>query len=205
MKRTKRESNPRYKTGDDIWKKMVADGKLQQSANASMMFNTRRLVHLVKYALSDLGAFSHFLIKGSPAVNIKVAEFPIAIKPPDGSIIWSTHTCNLAIPWLPHKMTEARIVPGLAHSSLISTKKFCKAGCKVVFDETACRVYYKGELVLSGGRDKKTEMWQLPINPVSKNNLLEGLDLPITAPRRGAITQASTQQTCRVSLLGQSP
>ena len=169
---------------------MVTDSKLQQSANASMMFNTRRLVHLVKYALSDSGASSHFLIKGSPAVSIKVAEFPIAIKLPDGSIIWSTHTCNLDIPWLPHEMTEAHIVPGLAHSSLISTKKFCEAGCKVVFDETECRVYYKGELVLSGGRDKKTEMWQLPINPVSKNNLLEGLDLPITAPRRGAITQA---------------
>ena len=59
-----------------------------------------------------------------------------------------------------------------------------------MFDETECRVYYKGELVLSGGRDKKTEMWQLTINPVSKNNTLEGLDLPITAPRRGAITQA---------------
>ena len=137
---------------------MVADSKLQQSANASMLFNTRQLLHLVKYALSDSGASSHFLIKGSPAVNIKVAKFPIAIKLPDGSIIWSTHTCNLDIPWLPHRMTESHIVPGLAHSSLISTKKCCKAGSKVVFDETECRVYYKYELVLSGGRDKKTEM-----------------------------------------------
>ena len=91
---------------------------------------------------------------------------------------------------MPHEMTKAHIVPGLAHSSLISTKKFCEVGCKVVFDETECRVYYKGELVLSGGRDKKTEMWQLPINTVSKNYVFEGLDLPITAPRRGAITQA---------------
>ena len=55
-------------------------------------------------------------------------------------------------------MTEAHIVPGLAHSSLISTKIFCEAGCKVVFDETECRVYYKDKLVLTGGRDKKTEM-----------------------------------------------
>ena len=75
-----------------------------------MVFNTRRLVHLVKYALSDSGASSHFLIKGSLAVNIKVAEFPIAIKLPDGSILWSTHTCNLDIPWLPHEMTEAHVV-----------------------------------------------------------------------------------------------
>ena len=92
-------NNPRYKTRGNIWKKMVAGGKLQQSANASMMFNTRRrLVHLVKYALSDLGASSHFLTKRSPAVTIKVAEYPIAIKLPDGGIIWSTYTCNLDIP-----------------------------------------------------------------------------------------------------------
>ena len=161
---------------------MSADGKLQQSANASMVFNAEQLVHLVKYALSDSGASSHFLMKGLPAVNIKIAELPIAIKLPDDSIIWSTHTCNLDNPWLPHEMTEAHIVSGLAHSSLISTKKFCEEGCKVVFDEEECRVCYKDELVLSGGRDKKTEMWQLPINPVSKNNVLEGLDLPIPAP-----------------------
>ena len=59
----KEASNPKYKSRGDIWKKMVADSKLQQLVNASMMFNTRRLVHLVKYALSDLGASSHFLIK----------------------------------------------------------------------------------------------------------------------------------------------
>ena len=57
-----------------------------------------------------------------------------------------------------------------------------ETGCKVVFDKEECRVYYKDELVLSRGRAKKTKMVQLPINPVSKNNVLEGLDLPITAP-----------------------
>ena len=104
---------------------MVADGKLQQSANTE----------IVKYTLSDSGASSYFLIKGSLAVIINIAEFPITIKLPDGSIIWSTHTCNLDIPRLPHKMIEAHIVPGLVHSSLVSTKKFCEAGCMVVFDK----------------------------------------------------------------------
>ena len=73
-------SNSQFETRGEIWKKMVADGKLQQLANTTTMFNTQRLVHLVKYALSDSDASSHFVIKGSPAVNIKIAEFPIAIK-----------------------------------------------------------------------------------------------------------------------------
>ena len=80
-------------------------------------------------------------------------------------------------------MAEAHIVPGLEHSSLISTKKFCEAEYNVVFHEQECRVYYKNELVLCGRRDKKIEIWQLPIN------LLKGLDLPNTFPCRGTITQ----------------
>ena len=66
---------------------MVSVDELQQSANVATLFNTKRLLHLVKYALSDSGTSSDFLIKGLLAVNIKIAEFPIAIKLPDSSII----------------------------------------------------------------------------------------------------------------------
>ena len=125
-------------------------------------------------------------------VNVRAAEFLIARKLPDGSIIYSTHTCKLDIPWLPKEMTEAHIVPYLQHSSLISTEKFCEAGCKVVFDERECRVYYKGELVLSGGRDKRTRMWKLLISPVSKNNMIEGLDLHIPHQQRRGTTRVNT-------------
>ena len=95
---------------------------------------------------------------------MKIAYNPIQIKLLDGDIILSTHTCNLPIPWLPNEMTEAHIVPGLVHSSLIPTKKFCEAGCVVILDMHECRVYYgpkainhriasAEELVLTGGRD----------------------------------------------------
>ena len=76
----------------------------------------------------------------------------------------STHTWNLDIPWLPNHVTEAHIVPGLAHASLISTRKFCEAGCKVIFDANECRVYYKVNLVLEGGKYKNTALWKIPIN-----------------------------------------
>ena len=79
-------------------------------------------------------------------------------------------------------MTEAHIVPGLAHSSLISTHKFCAAGCKVTFDQQECRVYHKGQLVLVGDRDEKTNLWRLPINSTAKptGNWLAHLDLHMT-------------------------
>ena len=84
-------------------------------------------------------------------------------------------------------MTKAHIVLGLEHSSLVSKENICEADYKVVFDEQECRVYYKDELVLSRGRVKRTDIWKLWIDLVSKNKL-EGLDLLIPAPRRGIIT-----------------
>ena len=68
-------------------------------------------------------------------------------------------------------MTEANIVPDLAHASLISTRKFCDAGCKVMFDKEECRVYFENKPVLVGGRDIATGLWQLPINPSEQTKL----------------------------------
>ena len=56
-------------------------------------------------------------------------------------------------------------MPGLAHASLISTRKFCDAGCNAMFDGDECRVYFRDELVLVGERDTETGLGQLPINP----------------------------------------
>jgi hypothetical protein len=48
-------------------------------ANMAIMFNTKRLVYLVKYALSNSGASLHFLRNCSPAFTIKIAKDPIVI------------------------------------------------------------------------------------------------------------------------------
>ena len=87
-----------------------------------------------EYAILDSVATDHFLVEGASVKNLQVANNPISITIPNGKNITSTHTCNLEIPWLPKHVTEAHIVPGLAHASLISTRIFCEAGCKVIFD-----------------------------------------------------------------------
>ena len=106
-----------------------------------------------EFAILDSGATAHFLIKGAAVKNKLPATNPLRIKLPNGSLIKSTHTCNLDIPWLPNNITEAHVVPGLSHSSLVSTRKFCDAGCKITFDIDECRIVYKGKLVLAGTRD----------------------------------------------------
>ena len=101
------------------------------------------------------------------------------IQPLHGTIIYSTYTCNLGILWLTHHMIEAHIMLGLAHSSLISTRMFCNAGCKVTFDKGERRVNYKGKLVLTRDRDDTPHMWQLPVIQTKQHREMESLDLQV--------------------------
>ena len=140
------------------------------------MTDTVRLTKAIHYAVFDSGATGNFIIEGTPVVNKCVDMNPVSITLPDGQRITSTHTCNLDIPWLPHSITEAHIVPGLSHSSLISTRNFCDAGCKVEFDRTGCKVYYQGKLVMKGNKSNKTGLWHLPVNlsePPDDDNITE--------------------------------
>ena len=113
---------------------------------------------VVEYAISDSGTTGHFIVEGAPVTNLQVEDNPISITIPNVKSMTSTHTCKLDITWLPNHMTEAHIVSGLAHASLISTRKFCEAGCKLIFDADECRVYYKVNLVISGGKDANTAL-----------------------------------------------
>ena len=119
-------------------------------------------------ALSDSGATSHFLVDGAHAINIHRDPNPITVHLPDGKTIRSTHTCNLDIPWLRGAATQAHIVPGLTHASLVSTAKFCDTGYTVIFDALECRVLDGPEIVLKGGRDPTTKLWRLPLCPATK-------------------------------------
>ena len=65
-----------------------------------------------------------------------------------------------------------------------------------MFDEYKCRVYYKGKLVLTGGRGPVTELWQLPTNPTTIHNVsttLDHLDLEIPATTLNVGMQAIHQ------------
>jgi len=82
-------------------------------------------------------------VDGANVINKQIDLNPIIITLPDGATLQSTHTCNVNIPWLRDDATKARIVPGLAHSSLLSTATFCDAGYTVAFDAQVCRIYDK--------------------------------------------------------------
>ena len=74
-------------------------------------------------------------------------------------------------------------MPGLSHSSLILTRKFCDAGCKVVFEQHECRVIYEERVVLVGARNPTTGLWHLPINPATSDEA-PAMDLQLLPNQR---------------------
>ena len=138
---------------------------LRDLPNAHTCFNTSLIKIGVDEAIADAGATGHFLLPGTPVIDVMPATKPISINLPDGSVIRSTHTCRLNIPWLPEEATKGHIVPGLAHTSLVSISVLCDAGCRVEYDEGQCRVNYRGRTVWHGGREPSTKLWVLPLKP----------------------------------------
>ena len=114
------------------------------------------------HTIADTGATSIFIMKGTPVKNLRTTNNPITISLPDGSKVSSTHICDINIPGLPMVLT-GYIVPGITMASLIGIQILCKAGCKVVFDNKKCEVFYENKIILKGYKDLTTDLWNLPI------------------------------------------
>ena len=102
--------------------------------------------------IEDAGAKGHFLQPGAPSINIRKTNNPISISQPYGGKLESTHECEIDNPKLPQEARKAHIVPGLAHTSLISIKMMIDAGCFVTYGEKVL-VYYKEKIVWTGTRE----------------------------------------------------
>jgi hypothetical protein len=98
-------------------------------------------------AIADTGATSIFVMEGAAVKNKRMTRNPLTINLPDGRQIKSAHICDINIPGLPTTLT-GHIVPHLAIASLLGIRVLCKAGCKVVFDDDTCDVYYEDKLIL---------------------------------------------------------
>ena len=121
-------------------------------------------------AIADAGALAHFILPRAPVKNVQPTHHPLTINLPDGGTIKSTHTCLLDMPWLPTKARVAHIVPGLAHTSLVSISTLCDAGCKVKYNENTCDVYFKNMKVWTGQRKPTTGLWVLPLSPTKSGD-----------------------------------
>ncbi len=88
--------------------------------------------------VANAEATGNFLQPGTSVQNLHPTKNPITISQPDGSKLISTHECDIDNPELPPKARAAHIVPGMAHTSLLSIKMLVDAGCNVRYQKDRC-------------------------------------------------------------------
>ena len=120
-------------------------------------------------AIADSGATAHFILPHVQIINKCKAETLLNITLPNAEFIQSTHVDNLNLPGLGNAATIAHVVPGLAHSSLLSVKQLCDNGCNVIFTKNSCKVFCKAKLMLEGKRHPATGLWIVPTNSEHRN------------------------------------
>jgi len=114
-------------------------------------------------AIADTGSTAHFFTIDSPLNNKRATKDPIAIRNPNGSIMYSTHEAELDIPALPEAARHVHVVPALASQSLLSMGQLCDAGCRVTFDATTATVTQGKTVSLTGRRTPKTRLWHMNV------------------------------------------
>jgi hypothetical protein len=148
------------------------------------------------HVIVDTGATSNFIMKGTPVKNLHMADHLITITSPVGSMVVSTHICDITIPGLPTILT-GHFVPGITMASLIDIRILCKAGCKVTFDNEKCEVIYKNTLILRGYKDPAMDLWTLPLtlDKIAKTTPVEVTISPNSAPCNPVVETASFSYT----------
>jgi hypothetical protein len=117
-----------------------------------------------KHTNTDTGASSHYLRSCDPHTTTGHTKPSITVGLPNSAMLQSTMAaCQLSLPQLPITAREAHILPGLAHSSLLSIGKLCDAGCEATFDDQQVVITKNNTSLLRGQRDHSTGLWRIPL------------------------------------------
>ena len=114
-------------------------------------------------AIADTGSTGNFFTVNTPVINVRPSVMPIAIRNPNGTVMYSTHDAELNLPSLPLSARQGHIVPSLTSQPLISIGQLCDAGCHVSFTATTVTVTYNNTVVLHGKRSPDTRLWLLDL------------------------------------------
>ena len=119
-------------------------------------------------AKGDSGASDHYFrpCDAKCLTNIK-SEQGAPILLPDKSSISSSHTGLLPNLHLSKIGRTVKILPHLRSASLISVGKLCDDGCRVHFDETKMKVHKNEQLIMTGTRNEKDGLYDIPIEKVN--------------------------------------
>jgi hypothetical protein len=123
-----------------------------------------------------------FLIPGAPAnfcqllhraATNKQRTLRSMLNMPNGTIVPSSHTCDLLITDLPPQAQKAHILPGLVHNSFISVGQLCDNGCSLTFTQEQVTVSKNGKYVMYRARDPRSRLWRDDLKQIFETNQVQ--------------------------------
>jgi hypothetical protein len=124
-------------------------------------------------AILDSGCTSYFLSATAPCRKKQAAHVPLNVNMPNGTMIQSSHTCDLLLTDLPPQARNAHILPGLVNNSLISVGKLYDNGCSVTFTQEQVTVSKNGKCVMYGSQDPRSRSWRVNLKHIFETNQIQ--------------------------------
>jgi hypothetical protein len=124
-------------------------------------------------AILDSGCTSNLLAATAPCSDKQAVHVPLNVNRPNGTMIQSSHTCDLLLTDLPPQARKAHILPGLVHNSLISVGQLCDNGCSVTFTQEKVTVLRNGKCVMYGSRDPISRLWRVDLKQKFETNQVQ--------------------------------
>ena len=129
--------------------------------------------HSSATGIAYTGASCNYLLPTYPHNKIGTTKSTITVGLTDGNILHSTNDlCLLDIPQLPLQARGAHLLPGISHSSLLSIRKLCDAGCTSRFDNNNVTIDHNNKIIIYGTRDLRTGLWRIPLSAPTLPTLL---------------------------------
>ena len=133
-------------------------------------------------SIADSGASSHFVTINAPIVNKTIAKQPLAITTAGGAVIYSSHTGDLDLPYLPPAACRCHVVPSLGNFSLLSIGQLCDANCEVIFSKENLTVRLGATVIMQGQRARSTGLWHIDIGHHDEQKIFATVPMSAVAP-----------------------
>lgn len=101
-------------------------------------------------AIADTGTTGNFLCTHSPCINKQPDNNPIAVKLPNGQLIYNTHTAELPNVNIPEAARKAYIFPDLNGHALLSIGLLADNGCTTALDSSSITISHNNNIILEG-------------------------------------------------------
>ena len=112
----------------------------------------------------DSGASGTYLRKEDEhcLLNLQPTVGP-TVTLPDHTKIHSNTSGDLPLPILSSAGAKAHVFPQLRSASLLSVGQLCNDNCEVKFTKDYVKVFKNNEIIISGLRNQKDGLWDVPI------------------------------------------